>query len=120
MGKAGKNKGRDERKAEALENIALLVKLAKKEAGTDAELAREYARTAYRIAQKARCGIPREFSLAICRKCLYVRQFGKNTKAAPDAKTGSVVYACSCGAKQRFYYKGMPKQMGKKEKQKTG
>ena len=105
MGKAGKDKSRrDGRKAEALENIAALAELAKKQAGTDPELAREYARTAYRIAQKARCGIPREFSLAICRKCLYVRQFGWNAKAIPDTRTGSVVYICSCGAKQRFYY----------------
>ncbi len=91
--------------AQTRERVEKLVGLAVKTVAKDPELAGEYARLAHRIAQKRRCGLPKNFSLAICRKCLAVRQFGKNTRAVPDTKTGSVVYVCSCGSKRRFYFK---------------
>ncbi len=103
--KKDRQKNKHEAMAQALESIETLVAQAVKTAKKDPELAREYARMAFRIAQKSRCGLPGSFPRAICKKCFSVRLFGINAKAVPDTKTGSVVYLCSCGAKQRFFYK---------------
>ncbi|MFA5105675.1 MAG: ribonuclease P [Candidatus Micrarchaeia archaeon] len=110
MKKDVQKKNRQNAKEAALASIEMLVNLAKKEAASDPALAQEYGRIAFRIAQKARCGVPKSFQVAICKKCFSVRHFGKNTKAVPDTKRGSVVYICACGAKQRFYYGDMPKK----------
>jgi ribonuclease P protein subunit RPR2 len=88
----------------AEERIARLAALAR-EATRDREVdrGREYVRLARRIAERNRCGLPREFDRFTCDRC--------DAYLVPDVncrvrlQEGShVVIRCDCGATDRYPY----------------
>ena len=85
------------------ERIDRLHVLAREAAGDGAfDRSREYVRLARRIAQRHRCGLPREFKRFTCDRCdVYLRP-GCNARVR--LQPGHVVITCECGEIARYPY----------------
>lgn len=71
-------------------------------ANREFERSREYVRLARRIAERHRCGLPREFKRFTCDRCdVYLRP-GVNTRVR--LQKGHVVIRCDCGEIARYPY----------------
>ena len=69
----------------------------------DRERSREYVRLARRIAERNRCGLPRQFKRFTCERCdVYLRP-GRNARVR--TRDGHVVVTCDCGAHKRYPYR---------------
>jgi ribonuclease P protein subunit RPR2 len=88
----------------AEERIDRLHTLAKQAtAAREFERSREYVRLARRIAERNRCGLPREFKRFSCPRCdVYLRP-GVNARVR--TQDGHVVVACDCGELKRYPYR---------------
>ena len=87
----------------ARERIERLERLARDAvvAGEDAR-AREYVRTARRVAERQRLRLPRSFERRTCDACdVYLRP-GLNARVR--TQSGHVVVTCDCGAQSRYPY----------------
>jgi len=70
----------------------------------DDERAREAVRLARRIAERHRCGLPREFDRFTCDACDAYLLPGRNARVR--LREGShVVIRCDCGATERYPYR---------------
>ncbi|MFW5977745.1 MAG: ribonuclease P protein component 4 [Halohasta sp.] len=88
----------------AEERIEILFDLAKSAASAgEVDRSREYVRLARRIAERNRCGPPREFKRFTCKQCDVALRPGVNARVRLN--NGHVVVRCDCGATQRFPYK---------------
>ena len=87
----------------AEERIERLFALAK-QATADGEFdrSREYVRLARRIAERNRCGLPREFKRFTCPRCAVALRPGVNARAR--LQDGHVVISCDCGEIKRYPY----------------
>jgi ribonuclease P protein subunit RPR2 len=64
---------------------------------------RDYVRTARRIAERHRLGLPREFKRFTCGACDVALVPGRNARVRLQA--GHVVVRCECGATHRYPYR---------------
>ncbi len=88
----------------AEERVDILFELAKAAADSgEFERSREYVRLARRIAERNRCGLPREFKRYTCKRCAVALRPGVNARVR--LTNGRVVIRCECGATQRYPYK---------------
>ena len=65
--------------------------------------AREYVRLARRIAERNRCGVPREFERKTCDDCAVYLRAGKTSRVRLGPAR-VVVRCCECGATGRYPY----------------
>jgi ribonuclease P protein subunit RPR2 len=87
----------------AAERIDLLFEHAKRAASAgDFERSREYVRLARRIAERNRCGLPRELTRFSCERCDVALRPGVNARVR--LRSGRVVIRCDCGATHRYPY----------------
>lgn len=87
----------------AAERIDRLFELAKAAtAEGEFERSREYVRLARRIAERNRCGLPREFKRFTCQRCDVALRPGVNARVRLGP--GRVVIRCDCGATKRYPY----------------
>ncbi|MFW6320819.1 MAG: ribonuclease P protein component 4 [Halohasta sp.] len=88
----------------AEERVDILFELAKSAAAAgEFDRSREYVRLARRIAERNRCGLPREFKRFTCKRCDVALRPGVNARVRLN--DGRVVVRCDCGATQRYPYK---------------
>ncbi|MBX0294600.1 ribonuclease P protein component 4 [Haloarcula nitratireducens] len=88
----------------ARERIDRLRAMAREAVGEGREdRAREYVRTARRIAERHRLRLPREFERSICRSCDTFLVPGRNARVR--TQSGHVVVTCSCGEHSRYPYR---------------
>ena len=87
----------------AEERIERLFALAK-QATADGEFdrSREYVRLARRIAERNRCGLPREFKRFTCPRCAVALRPSVNARVR--LQDGHVVISCDCGEIKRYPY----------------
>jgi len=87
----------------AEERIEILFDLARSAASAgEFDRSREYVRLARRIAERNRCGLPREFKRFTCSRCDVALRPGVNARVR--LANGHVVTRCDCGATQRYPY----------------
>ena len=67
------------------------------------ERSREYVRTARRIAERHRIGLPREFERFTCDACDVALVPGRNARVR--LQDGHVVIRCDCGKLHRYPYR---------------
>jgi len=88
----------------AEERIDILFDLATSKASAgEFDRSREYVRLARRIAERNRCGLPREFKRFTCKQCDVALRPGVNARVR--LANGHVVIRCDCGATYRYPYK---------------
>lgn len=86
---------------ERIDRLAALAREAT--AGRDVDRARGYVRLARRIAERHRCGLPREFKRFACDGCDAYLRPGRTARVR--ARDGRVVIRCrECGATDRYPY----------------
>lgn len=86
---------------ERIERLHALARNAVRECHEDR--ARVYVRRAQRVAERNRCGLPREFKRFTCDRCdVYLRP-GRNARVR--LQDGHVVITCDCGAQSRYPYR---------------
>lgn len=86
------------------ERIDRLARLAREAAGDgEFDRSREYVRTARRIAERHRTGLPRQFKRFTCDACDVYQVPGKNARVRLG--DGRVVVRCDCGATRRHPYR---------------
>lgn len=87
---------------ERIERLTMLAREAT-EVG-EFDRSREHVRRARRIAERHRCGLPRELTRFACDRCDVYRRPGVNSRVR--LQEGShVVIRCDCGATARYPYK---------------
>ena len=88
----------------AEERIDRLAELAR-QAAIDGEYdrSREYVRLARRVAERNRCGLPRQFKRFTCDDCDVFLRSGRNARIR--LHDGHVVVRCDCGATKRYPYR---------------
>ena len=88
----------------AEERIEILFDLASSTAAAgEFDRSKEYVRLARRIAERNRCGLPREFKRFTCSRCDVALRPGVNARVRLN--NGRVVIRCDCGATHRYPYK---------------
>ena len=88
----------------AEERVDVLFDLARSAASNgEFDRSREYVRLARRIAERNRCGLPREFKRFTCGRCDVALRPGVNARVRLN--DGTVVIRCDCGATHRYPYK---------------
>ncbi len=88
----------------AEERIEILFDLAASTAADgEFDRSKEYVRLARRIAERNRCGLPREFKRFTCSRCDVALRPGVNARVRLN--NGHVVIRCDCGATHRYPYK---------------
>jgi len=90
--------------AERIDRLFALAKAAT--ADREFDRSREYVRLARRIAERNRCGLPREFKRFTCPQCDVALRPGVNARVRVDK--GRVVIRCDCGATKRYPYADEP------------
>lgn len=87
----------------AEERVEILFELAKQQvAAGEFDRSREYVQLARRIAERNRCGLPREFKRFTCQECGVALRPGINVRVR--VRDGRVVMRCDCGATKRYPY----------------
>jgi ribonuclease P protein subunit RPR2 len=86
---------------ERIERLVDLARAAAREGEYDRS--REYVRTARRIAERHRTGLPRRFKRFACDDCDVYMIPGRNARVR--TQSGHVVVACDCGALHRYPYR---------------
>lgn len=88
----------------AEERIDRLAALAREAARRgEYERSRDYVRTARRIAERHRLGLPREVTRFACDACDVALVPGRNARVR--LQSGHVVVRCECGATHRYPYR---------------
>jgi ribonuclease P protein subunit RPR2 len=87
---------------ERIERLAALAREAARRGEYDRS--REYVRTARRIAERHRLGLPRRFRRFTCDQCDVALVPGRNARVR--LQNGHVVIRCDCGATHRYPYEG--------------
>lgn len=85
---------------ERIERLETLASAAASEGRHD--LAREYAATAERLAERHRLSLPRTFARRICDECGAFLRPGDNARVR--VRDGFTVVTCDCGAHHRYGY----------------
>lgn len=86
---------------ERIDRLATLAWAATRRGETDRS--REYVRTARRIAERHRIGLPREFKRFTCDACDVALVPGRNARVR--LQDGHVVIRCDCGELHRYPYR---------------
>lgn len=86
---------------ERIDRLAALAREATRDG--DVERSREYVRTARRIAERHRIGLPRRFARFTCDACDAYLVPGRNARVR--LQDGHVVVRCDCGELARYPYR---------------
>ena len=89
-----------------LERIRLLFGFAEEEAKRNPERSRRYVKLARKLGTRFRMRLPKEFKAKFCKKCSCYWIPGFNVKVRLKPMEARAIYACECGAKRGFPYKG--------------
>lgn len=86
---------------ERIERLAALAREAARRGEYDRS--RDYVRTARRVAERHRLGLPRAFERFTCDDCDVALVPGRNARVR--LQDGRVVIRCECGATHRYPYR---------------
>ena len=99
-------------KGVVLERMGILLSLAEKIARENPSRAKRYVSLARRLGTRFRMRVPKEWKARFCKKCNAFWVPGFNVKVRLSARDKRAVYACACGARKGFPYKGGMKKEG--------